>query len=159
MSEQWKFLLPTDQELGRVLQRFPTLTDMGFHTLGKQQRENDWRASNGLPPIQHRLPLAITRIDQRKQIALVRTYVRAIQLRVGDPPGMRCALSYVLQRAVAHAAGERISNGAVIAAAVLEECTVEAGYLGSAHALIWMSISSEVQRQLIGVHVGSVRLH
>jgi hypothetical protein len=145
MSEQWKFLWPTDVQLRGVLERFPTLTEMGLCTLEKQQRENDWRVQNGLPPIRHRQPVPITHPDQRRQIMLVRAYLREIQLKVSDPLETRYALSYVLQRAVARWAGERISNGATIAGARLEGCKVEPspGRVGGAYALIWLSITRE----------------
>jgi hypothetical protein len=121
--------------------------DMGLYTLEKQQRENDWRANNGLPPARHRQPVPISHREQRRQTALVRAYLRAIQLKIGDPlrGGIRYVLSYVLQHAVSQAAGEHISNGAVIAAALLEGCKVEPNpfYTGSAHALIWLNITRE----------------
>ncbi len=151
MPEPWESLWPTDQELSRVLQRFPTLTEMGLYTLEKQQRENDWRAKNGLPPVRHRQPVPITHREQRRQIALVRACLRAIKQKSGDHnQGMRYALSYVLQRAVSQAAGERISNGAIIAGALLESCKVGPNpfHTVSAHALIWLSITPEVWTRL-----------
>ncbi len=72
MPAPWEITLPIDHECDRVLERFPTLTEVGLHTREKHQRENEWRRQIGLPPIRHRPPVPITNPDQRRQIGLVR---------------------------------------------------------------------------------------
>jgi hypothetical protein len=117
-------LEPTDLECRSVLERFPTLTESGFYPYEVYQRENDRRAANGLPHRVHRPPASIATPGARRQIALARLFIREVQ---GDkdslfPPGF--VLSIRFRAVVAQWAGERISNGAVIAAALLEGCAV-----------------------------------
>lgn len=145
-------LEPTDSECSHVLERFPNLTESGFYPYDRIQRENDQRTREGLPTRAHRGPVSITRSDVRRQIALVRIYLRAHQTSTGVPFSRRLLLSFELQRAVERWAGEYISNGAAIAAAFFEGCSVDRN-MATASAFIWMSATPEQHAQL------SVPLH
>jgi hypothetical protein len=155
MPEPWEILLPTEEELDRVLQRFPTLTEMGLYTLEKHQRENDWRGRNGLPLIRHRRPVPITHPNVQRQTGWARACLRAIQTNIGDPFSQRLCLAYDLQHAVSRWAGEHIPMGAVIAGAFLEEgCEVEPG--AGATVFICLSVTPEVHARLSTFRRGAI---
>lgn len=147
MNTNTEILEPTDAEFRSVLERHPSLTESGFYPYEKYQRENDRRAAERLPTKAHRPPVPITDRAVRKQIALVRRYLRAIQTNVGAPFSRRLCLSLDLKHAVERWSGEYISNGAAIAGAALEGCSLDRN-MATASAFIWLSVTPEQHAQL-----------
>lgn len=143
-------LEPTDAECSSVLERHPALTESGFYPYERAQRENDRGVHKGLPRRAHKPPVPIINSAVRKQTALVRRYLRAHQTNIGAPFSRRLLLSFELKYAVERWAGEYIANGAVIAGAVLEGCTVTRDK-ATASAFIWLSITPELHAQLSAV--------
>ncbi len=151
--EPWKFLLPSNQECRRVLERFPTLTATGYHPYERYKRENDRRTEllalptltmaltgQALPPIR-RVPLiAIDSPTVCEDIARVRLFLRSI---VGDWIGAHT--SYNLRNEIARWAGNPIWHGAVIAGAFLEGGVV--GREGSA-AVIGLRLPAAIHFRL-----------
>jgi hypothetical protein len=140
-------LEPTDLECSSVLERFPNLTASGFYPYEAYQRENDRCAREGIPLGVHRPPVLITRPDVRAQIALVRLYLREHQTNIGAPFSRRLCLSFELKYAVERWTGERISNGAAIAGALLEGCPIGRN-MTTASAFIWLSATPELHARL-----------
>jgi hypothetical protein len=143
-----KSLEPTDAECTRLKARHPALTKSGYYEYEKYQRENDWRAGEGLPIGSRSTPVPITEPDVRRLIGLVRAWLREIQTNIGEASSGRLYLSSDLQRAVSRWAGESVPNGAVIAGACLEGYEVSRCRTMESAIIGWLSLHPELRATL-----------
>lgn len=138
----WNFLLPSDRDCRRILQRFPTLTATGFYPYQRYERENDRRAFSFLPapPIRHEPPIPIDRIDVREDIARVRFFIQSV---TGEWFGAHTSQN--LRREIIRWAGRDIFHGAVIAASFLENRIVDRK---GGSILVWLRLPAEIHSRL-----------
>ena len=145
MKSAERLVATTPAECSWILERFPSLTTTGFYKYGEYHLENDRRANAGLPPKVYKPPVPITCPDALRQIAIVRYFIRENRA----DSSTRLHISYELKYEVRRwAVGEYISNGAVIAALVLEGCNVSRF---GANAFCWLSLPPELHARLSGV--------
>jgi hypothetical protein len=140
----------TVAECNNVLDALPDLTAPGFdrYYAASHERKNARRALEGLPAEVRRQPTPITDPGVRGQIPSARLFLRQ-HYQQTKTVRRRIGTSYGLKHEAERWSGSYICNGALIAAACLEGCSIERD---GPNAYFSLSPTREYLRMLRGAY-------